>query len=116
MRVEEKIVESGHLIRGEPKTKRSRRWVTVPDFVAIGLAEHVKKYPPGPDGLVFSAPMGGPIRRPAFYRLVWSKATQTAGLGGFPFRNLRHTGATLALQEERIRSWWRSGWDTRRQR
>jgi hypothetical protein len=46
VRVEEKIVESGHLIRGEPKTKRSRRWVTVPDFVAIALAEHVKKYPP----------------------------------------------------------------------
>jgi integrase len=99
VRVEEKIVESGHLIRGEPKTKRSRRWVTVPDFVALALAEHVRKYPPGPDGLVFTAPKGGPIRRPAFYRLVWSQATQAAGLEGFPFRNLRHTGATLALQE-----------------
>jgi integrase len=99
VRVEEKIVESGHLIRGEPKTKRSRRWVTVPDFVALALAEHVKKYPPGLDGLVFTAPKGGPIRRPAFYRLVWSKATRAAGLEGFPFRNLRHTGATLALQE-----------------
>jgi integrase len=99
VRVEEKIVESGRLIRGEPKTKRSRRWVTVPDFVAFALAEHVKKYPPGPDGLVFTAPHGGPIRRPAFYRLVWSKATRAVGLEGFPFRNLRHTGATLALQE-----------------
>jgi integrase len=48
---------------------------------------------------VFTAPQGGPIRRPAFSRLVWSKATQAAGLEGFPFRNLRHTGATLALQE-----------------
>jgi hypothetical protein len=28
-----------------------------------------------------------------FYRLVWSKATQADGLEGFPFRNLRHTGA-----------------------
>jgi integrase len=99
VRVEEKIVESGRLIRGEPKTKRSRRWVTVPDFVASALAEHVRKYPPGPDGLVFTAPQGGPIRRPAFYRLVWSKATRAVGLEGFPFRNLRHTGATLALQE-----------------
>jgi integrase len=99
VRVEEKIVESGRLIRGEPKTKRSRRWVTVPDFVGFALAEHVMKYPPGPDGLVFTAPQGGPIRRPAFYRLVWFKATQAAGLEGFPFRNLRHTGATLALQE-----------------
>ena len=56
-------------------------------------------FPPGPDGFVFTAPKGGPIRRPAFYRLVWSKATQAVGLEGFPFRNLRHTGATLALQE-----------------
>ena len=92
-------MESGHLIRGEPKTKRSRRWVTVPDFVAASLAEHVRKCPPGSDGLVFTAPKGGPIRRPAFHRLVWSKATQGAGLESFPFRNLRHTGATLALQE-----------------
>jgi integrase len=99
VRVEEKIVESGRLIRGEPKTKRSRRWVTVPDFVASALAEHVRKYPPGSDGLVFTAPQGGPIRRPAFHRLVWSNATRGVGLEGFPFRNLRHTGATLALQE-----------------
>jgi integrase len=99
VRVEEKIVESGRLIRGEPKTKRSRRWVTVPDFVAFALTDHVKNYPPSPDGLVFTAPKGGPIRRPAFYRLVWSKATRAVGLEGFPFRNLRHTGATLALQE-----------------
>jgi integrase len=45
VRVVEKIVESGRLIRGEPKTKRSRRWVTVPDFVASALADHVKEVP-----------------------------------------------------------------------
>ena len=73
--------------------------MTVPDFVAFALADHVKEYPPGPDGLVLTAPQGGPIRRPAFFRLVWSKATRAVGLEGFPFRNLRHTGATLALQE-----------------
>jgi integrase len=42
VRVEEKIVESGHLIRGEPKTKRSRRWATLPDFVTFALADHVQ--------------------------------------------------------------------------
>ena len=71
----------------------------MPDFVAFALADHVQKYPTGSDALVFTAPKGGPIRRPAFYRLVWSKATQAAGLEGFPFRSLRHTGATLVLQE-----------------
>jgi len=63
--VDKKVVEAGYLIHGEPKTKRSRRWVTVPDFVAFALAEHVRVYPRGPDGIVFTAPKGGPIRRSA---------------------------------------------------
>jgi integrase len=97
VRVEEKTVEAGRLIDGEPKTKRSRRWVTLPEFVAFAIAEHVRQFPPGDDGLVFTAPMGGPIRRSAFRRLVWTKSADAAGLAGFPFRNLRHTGATMAL-------------------
>jgi len=40
---------------------------------------------------------GGPIRRPAFYRLVWKPATAAAGLEGFRVGQLRHTGATIAL-------------------
>jgi integrase len=47
---------------------------------------------------VFTAPKGGPIRRPAFYRLVWKPATIAAGLEGFRVGQLRHTGATLALE------------------
>jgi len=98
IRVEEKITEAGHLIPGVPKTARSRRVVTLPDFVTFELAEHLRRYPPGPSGLVFTAPKGGPIRRPAFYRLVWKPATRAAGLEGFRVGQLRHTGATLALE------------------
>ena len=98
IRVEEKITEASHLIAGVPKTARSRRVVTLPDFVTFELAEHLRRYPPGPDGLVFTAPKGGPIRRPAFYRLVWKPATIAAGLEGFRVGQLRHTGATLALE------------------
>ena len=47
---------------------------------------------------MFTAPKGGPIRRPAFYRLVWKPATIAAGLEGFRVGQLRHTGATLALE------------------
>jgi integrase len=97
VRVEEKIVEAGHLITGEPKTKRSRRWVTLPEFVTFALAEHVRRFPPGDDGLVFTAPEGGPLRRHTFRSRVWTKATAAAGLEGFSFRHLRHTGATMAL-------------------
>jgi integrase len=98
IRIDHTLVEAGTLIAGEPKTKRSRRWVTVPDFVTYAISEHLRLYP-GKDGFVFTAERGGPIRRPAFHRLVWKKATAAAGLEGFQFRDLRHTGATLALQE-----------------
>jgi integrase len=96
VRVEEKITEYGKLIHGEPKTRQSRRAVAIPEFVAFELAEHLRRFPAGPDGLVFAAPEGGPLRRPHFGR-QWRKSTAAAGLDGFRFGNLRHTGASLAI-------------------
>lgn len=98
IRVEEKIVESGRLIPGAPKTERSRRAVTLPHTITLEIAEHLRRYPPGESGLVFTAEQGGVIRRPAFHRLVWKPALSRAGLEGFRFGQLRHTGATLALE------------------
>jgi integrase len=98
LRVEAKITEAGHLIAGRPKTERSRRTVTLPDFVTFSLAEHLRRYPPGPNGLVFTMPKGGPVRRQTFYHRVWGPALEAAGLQGFRFGQLRHTGATMALE------------------
>jgi integrase len=98
IRVEEKITEAGHLIAGAPKTERSRRTVTLPEFVTFALAEHVGRYPPGTGGLVFTMPEGGPVRRQNFYHRVWGPALQAAGIQGFRFGQLRHTGATMALE------------------
>jgi integrase len=39
---------------------------------------------------------GQPVRRSTFYR-SWRQATERAGLPGFKVRNLRHTGASLAV-------------------
>jgi integrase len=113
VRVDEKIVESGRLIRGEPKTKRSRRWVTVPDFVALALAEHVKKYPPGPDGLVFTAPQGGPIGRPdsSGPRRLWRPESKAS-----PSATSATPGQHSRFKKGRTRSWWRFAWDMRQQR
>jgi integrase len=98
VRVEEKIVEvAGRFVRGEPKTKESRRVVALPSLVVEALAEHVRWFPPSQDGLVFHGAEGGPVHRPHFYRRVWGPATKACGLEGFPFRNLRHTGASLAI-------------------
>jgi integrase len=99
IRVEEKITEAGgRLIYGRPKTEGSRRAVTLPEFVTFELAEHVRRYPPAADGLVFTMPRGGPVRRQAFYHRVWGPALACAGIEGFRFGQLRHTGATIALE------------------
>jgi len=43
-------------------------------------------------------PKGGPLRRQTFYHRFWGPALTAAGLQGFRFGQLRHTGATLALE------------------
>ncbi len=91
VRVERKIVESGKLIVGEPKTKRSRRWVSIPEPIALTLSEHVRLY--AKDDSLFPGPEGGPLRRKTFRR-AWTGANESAGIAGFRFRNLRHSGAT----------------------
>jgi len=96
VRVERKIVESGRMIVGETKTKSSRRWVSLPESVTLHLSGHVHDHVKG--DVLFPGPDGGPLRRKTFHR-PWVAATTLAGIPGFQFRNLRHTGATWALQE-----------------
>ena len=95
--VTETVVEvAGHLHREPTKTEAGRRTITLPGFVMDALAEHVEKWPPGELGLIFHDRNGQPVRRSTFYR-SWRKATEMAGLSGFTVRNLRHTGASLAV-------------------
>jgi integrase len=54
-------------------------------------------FPPGDDGLVFTAPTGGPLRRNNFRRRVWIPAvTQSVGQP-FTFHGLRHSHAALLI-------------------
>jgi integrase len=77
---------------------RGRRTVTLPTVAAEALAEHLSTYAEaGPEGLVFPAERGGPIRRSNFTRRVWIPATRAAGVEGLRFHDLRHTAATLAV-------------------
>lgn len=93
----------GKVIEGDPKTASSRRAVAIPRFVADALAAHLAKLrrlrPIGPNGWVFPAPAGGPLRRNAFRNRVWEPAIRAVGLEGVRFHDLRHTHAALLIAQ-----------------
>src|SRR6266508_127176 len=113
-RVEEKIVESGRLSHGTPKTERIRRAVTLPHTITLELAEHLRAYPPGESGLVFTAEQGGVIRCPAFHRLVWEPALKRANLEGSGSASSDTRARPWHWEPGRTRSWSRSGSATHR--
>ncbi len=88
VRVRESATEvNGELVFGEPKT-HEHRTVVVPRFIFDGLK-------PG-DGLVFTAPRGGPLRVGGF-RKVWKPAVEECGLTDLVVHDLRDTAASLAI-------------------
>ncbi len=98
--VAETVNEVGSdIIFGEPKTKSSRRTVTVPAQVIEELSRHLaRRAPVDPHELVFTAPAGGPIRRKHFRTRVWLPAVSEAGFDGLTFHGLRHSAAGLMIE------------------
>ena len=89
-------LRDGTLIVGEPKSAASRRRVAIPEAISEAVREHLDTYAePGPEGLVFVGPKGGPLRRGNFSG-VWQSIVHEAGLEHLHFHDLRHTGNTLA--------------------
>ncbi|MFD7657026.1 tyrosine-type recombinase/integrase [Actinosynnema sp. NPDC059797] len=79
-----------------PKTKYSRRTVTVPRSVAALIGEHMSAFTPdNPDALVFGHPTGMPYQRGAFRLMFWLPLIERAGLPGLRFHDLRHTFVSL---------------------
>lgn len=89
--------------RGKPpklgplKTRASYRTIPLPDVVVAALKEHLKQFPPGPDGLVFTW-KGKPIPHSSF-GYHWTAA---AGVAKLPPRSglhsLRHYYASLLIR------------------
>lgn len=98
VRVEASVAEltDGSLVTGPPKSLAGKRVVSIPGFLLPDLRVHLDDFTlPGDDALVFTGPKNAPLRRSNFTR-AWREATKTAGLVGFHFHDLRHTGNTLA--------------------
>jgi integrase len=79
---------------GAPKT-HEQRLVTMPAFLADRLATRLGDIPD--DGLVFTAPKGGPLRSSPFRQHVWVPALEAAGLGQLRIHDLRATAASLMI-------------------
>jgi integrase len=79
---------------GTPKT-HERRLVTMPAFLADRLAVQLGTI--ADDGLVFTAPKGGPLRSSPFRQTVWKPAIKAADLGQLRIHDLRGTAASLMI-------------------
>jgi len=95
--VAEQVTEvNGHLTTGPPKTEAGLRTVALPAFLAAALEAHLERWSEaGPEGLVFPAREGGPMRRSNFRRRVWVPTLRATGLEGLRFHDLRHSAGTM---------------------
>jgi integrase len=79
------------------KTRASRGAVPVDDFVLGKVAEHLRRWPVGPTGLVVTNRLGAMVRRGSFGE-CWRQAVRAAGLpAGTRFHDLRHFYASTLI-------------------
>jgi integrase len=80
-----------------PKTEAARRVIPLPATVTVALRDHLRRYPPGPTGLLFTTP-AGTVLNPANWRhRIWRPLVRSApGVpAGTTFHRLRHAYASL---------------------
>lgn len=87
------LLESSVAFDTDPKTDAGKRTVVIPPHVLPVLAEHMASW--ASEDRVFVGRGGAPMRGNAM-RLAFERARRRAGMPGFRFHDLRHTGQTLA--------------------
>lgn len=102
MEVDRQLVGSdrGRPLFGPPKTAASVRTVPLPTVVVEELAEHVRLFGTGPEGLLFVGDGDVALRRPWFSRWVWRPAVAAvkSAPAGTGMHDLRHFYASLLIR------------------
>ena len=100
VRITETLSEvRGHLYTVPPKTYQFRS-VPLPEFLIKELREHLATLDDNPDGYVFRAPTGTPLRWQNFYNHHFKPAVRQAGLPeSTRFHDLRHTFAAILIDQ-----------------
>jgi integrase len=80
-----------------PKTSASCRVIPLPATVTAALRAHLRAYPPGPAGLLFTTPAGGVLNPANWRQRIWRPMVGSApGIpAGTTFHRLRHAYASL---------------------
>ncbi len=80
-----------------PKTSASFRVIPMPATVTSALREHLRAYPPGPAGLLFTTPAGNVLNPANWRQRIWRPLVRSApGIpAGTTFHRLRHAYASL---------------------
>ena len=100
IRIERSLAEvRGHLRFGPPKTAAARRAVSVPSWLPDVIDQHLDDHPAGSDGLIFTAPEGGPIRRNTFRSRFWLPAVADSVGQPMRFHDLRHSHVALLIAQ-----------------
>nr|WP_243706055.1 hypothetical protein [Micromonospora sp. KC721] len=91
----------GSLTFGPPKTDAGIRTVTIPDAIRRDIRAHLDDFvDEDQDALVFTGAKGGVLRRSNFQTASkWRDSVAAAGLPGFHFHDLRHTGQHPGLTD-----------------
>jgi integrase len=90
---------AGRLEWGGVKTHEART-VRLPRFLCDELGAYLAGRPHGPEDLVFTAPLGGPLRESKFVPGYFKPAVRAVGLPAtVRFYDLRHTAASLLIRE-----------------
>jgi integrase len=90
---------AGRLEWGGVKTHEART-VRLPRFLCDELGAYLSARPHGSEDLVFTAPLGGPLRESKFVPGYFKPAVRAVGLPlTLRFYDLRHTAASLLIRE-----------------